>query len=352
MKKYLLTAILFLQIIFINQVSSQILLEENFNYTAGDSLGAHGWVSFSGGATNVLSVVAPGLTYTGYPSSGIGNATLVRNTGQDAYKNFNKDSTGSMYASFMIKIDTARTGDYYFAFLPSTSTTIYTCRVYVKDTANQVSFGLSKFAGSQGPIVYSSPSYQLGTTYLLVVKYKWISGTNLDDEASLYVFTSPNLPGTEPVTPTIGPLTSTGTGTDVSDLGRVALRQGTSSSSPTVYVDGIRVTKSWSSIVAVQNISNEVPASFGLKQNYPNPFNPSTKIEFQLVNSSLVNLDIYDALGRKVANLINEKLNSGTFSYNFNAAGLTSGVYFYRLSASEIVSGKNFVDTKSMILIK
>jgi hypothetical protein len=184
------------------------------------------------------------------------------------------------------------------------------------------------------------------------LKYKWLAGTNLDDEASLYVFTSPNLPATEPAFPTLGPLVSTGTGTDVADLGRIALRQGSVSSSPSVAIDGIRVTKSWGNLTAVQNLSNEVPSSFGLKQNYPNPFNPSTKIEFQLVNTSQVNLDVYDALGRKVSSLVNEKLNSGTFSYDFNAVGLTSGVYFYKLSATEIVSGKNFIDTKSMILIK
>jgi hypothetical protein len=351
MKKFLfIGAILFL-IFAIKNNYSQLLLEENFNYTAGDSLGAHGWISFSGGNTNVLGVVSPGLTYTGYPSSGIGNATLVRNTGQDAYKGFTPDSVTAMYASFMIKIDTAKTGDYFFAFLPSTSTTIYTCRVYVRDTAGTVSFGLSKFAASQGPIVYSSQSVQIGTTYVVVVKYKWLPGTNLDDEASLYVFTAPNFPATEPGTPTIGPLVSTGTGTDVGNLGRVALRQGTNTSSPTVYVDGIRVSKTWSSLVAVQNISSEVPSSFTLKQNYPNPFNPSTTIEFAVKTRSFVTLDVFDALGRNITSLVNEKLNAGSYKVNFNAASLSSGVYYYKLNAFD-ESGNSFVNTKSMILVK
>jgi hypothetical protein len=351
MKKTLLFSIILLSIFTINISYSQLLLEENFNYPAGDSLGAHGWVSFSGGVTNVLSVVAPGLTYTGYPSSGIGNAALVRNTGQDAYKNFNKDSTGSMYASFMIKIDTAKTGDYFFALLPSTSTTIYTCRVYVRDSSGQISFGLSKFAASQGPIVYSNQTVQIGSTYLLVVKYKWLSGTNLDDEASLFVFTSPSIPATEPVTPTIGPLTSTGTGTDVNDLGRVALRQGTNTSSPTVVVDGIRVSKTWGNIVAIQNLSNQVPASFTLKQNYPNPFNPSTNIEFDIKSASYVTLTIYNVLGSVIDNPVNEKLTGGSYRVNFDASSLSSGIYYYRLNAID-ENGNNFTDSKSMILIK
>ncbi|MBK6878441.1 MAG: hypothetical protein IPG99_18910 [Ignavibacteria bacterium] len=70
--------------LMLNAFAQQRLIE-NFDYTAGDSLGAHGWTSFSGGATNRLLVTSPGLTYSGYPQSGIGNATTLTTTGQDAY---------------------------------------------------------------------------------------------------------------------------------------------------------------------------------------------------------------------------------------------------------------------------
>jgi hypothetical protein len=351
MKKYLLIAFLFLQIILIKQSGSQILFIENFDYPAGDSIGAHGW-TWNTGTTNTIMVVSPGLTFASYPLSGIGNSCRLKNNGNDAYKPLtSSDSTGSNYTSFMVNIDSSQAlgGDYFFALLPSASTTNYTARLYVKDTTAGMIFGITKGTIASNPVTWTSGTYSKNTTYLFVVKYTFNTGSTTDDEIRVYIFNSA-IPGTEPGTATIGPVT--GPATDAGNIGRVAIRQGSSTIAPTLNIDGIMVSKSWGNISAVQNISVEIPSSYSLKQNYPNPFNPSTKIEFQLVNSSQVNLEVYDALGRKVANLVNERLNSGTFSYNFNATGLTSGVYFYKLSATEIVTGRNFVDTKSMILIK
>lgn len=329
--KRILLLIPFISIILLSgNLFSQVLLDENFNYTAGDSLGAHGWVSFSGGSTNVLTVTSPGLVYSGYPLSGIGNATTVRSFGQDAYKQFSADSTGSVYAAFMVKIDSGRTGDYFLAFLPSTSTTNYTARVYAKDSAGSISFGLSKSSSSSGPIVYSAFSYLPNVTYLLVVKYTFNTGSSTDDEMRLYVFSS-GVPGSEPGTPTVGPVT--GTISDAPNLSRIALRQGSSSSSPTLMLDGIRVFKSWSNIVSVKQI-NSIADEFSLKQNYPNPFNPSTKIEFSLKSTSVVTLVVYDAVGRVVRTLIDdESITYGTHQVNFISENLSSGIYFYKLTA-------------------
>ena len=46
----------------------------------------------------------------------------------------------------------------------------------------------------------------------------------------------------------------------------------------------------------------ENPKTFELIQNYPNPFNPSTKIQYQVSNSSHVSLKVYDAIGNEVGN--------------------------------------------------
>ena len=235
--------IILLGFLLASSLSYSQLLEENFNYPVGDSLGAHGWVSFSGGSTNVLSVTAPGLTYPGYPLSGIGNATTLMSSGQDAYKDLSSsDSTGAIYVSFMVNVTSAQslaTGNYFFAFLPSTSTSFYSARFYASDSAG-LRFGLSKVASSVGPIVYTTDTYALNTTYLVVLKYQFNPGSE-DAECSAYIFES-GFPSTEPSTPTIGPVT--GTSPDIS-IGRIALRQGTASSSPLTQVDGILVSKSW-----------------------------------------------------------------------------------------------------------
>jgi hypothetical protein len=98
--------------------------------------------------------------------------------------------------------------------------------------------------------------------------------------------------------------------------------------------------------VGINPISSEVPSSYSLSQNYPNPFNPSTNIKYQITNSKLVSLKIFDIMGREVETLINEKQNAGTYEATFNGSNLTSGVYFYRLTTDE------FSETKKMLIIK
>jgi subtilisin family serine protease len=90
------------------------------------------------------------------------------------------------------------------------------------------------------------------------------------------------------------------------------------------------------------------PKTFALHQNYPNPFNPSTIITYQLPQTSDVQLDVFDVLGRKVTTLVRERQAAGSYSYSFLALrfSLSSGVYFYRLQAG------SFVETKKMMLVK
>jgi S-formylglutathione hydrolase FrmB len=88
------------------------------------------------------------------------------------------------------------------------------------------------------------------------------------------------------------------------------------------------------------------PTGFVLYQNYPNPFNPATTISFSLPRKSFVSLKVFDALGREVAILLADELSAGTYSRQWNAAGLASGVYFYRLQAGD------FLSTKKILLIK
>lgn len=94
------------------------------------------------------------------------------------------------------------------------------------------------------------------------------------------------------------------------------------------------------------SLQTGLPTEFKLKQNYPNPFNPVTKIEYEIPNNSMVNLTVYDALGREIAVLVNENKSAGKYSVDFNGSGLTSGVYFCRLHTAA------YTDVKRMVLIK
>lgn len=98
--------------------------------------------------------------------------------------------------------------------------------------------------------------------------------------------------------------------------------------------------------VGIRNIKTEIPSAFSLNQNYPNPFNPKTVIRFSLSVVSNAVLKVYDAMGREVETLVNESLQPGTYSVDWNASDFPSGVYFYRLQT------ESFTETKRMTLIK
>ena len=89
-----------------------------------------------------------------------------------------------------------------------------------------------------------------------------------------------------------------------------------------------------------------VPNAFTLEQNYPNPFNPSTKISYTIPQSGVVTMEVFDVLGRKVADLVNEVQTAGQHFITFNGEQLSSGVYLYRLQASDLVM------CKKMMLLK
>ncbi len=90
-----------------------------------------------------------------------------------------------------------------------------------------------------------------------------------------------------------------------------------------------------------------IPAVYALEQNYPNPFNPSTVIEFSLPeNVGNVQLSIYNALGEKVAELVNTALTAGKYQYLWNASNVATGMYIYELRTD------NFVSVKKMMLLK
>lgn len=108
----------------------------------------------------------------------------------------------------------------------------------------------------------------------------------------------------------------------------------------------INAYKSVLTVSSINQIGSEIPNSFKLEQNYPNPFNPSTKINFQIPKSSNVKITIYDSKGSEVETLLNEFVQAGKYSTNFNSKSLSSGIYFYKITS------ENFSDSKRMILIK
>jgi len=94
-----------------------------------------------------------------------------------------------------------------------------------------------------------------------------------------------------------------------------------------------------------------LPTSYMIHQNYPNPFNPVTTLRYDLPEDALVNIAIYDMMGRQIRTLISTQHSAGYKSVQWNATNdagspVSAGLYFYMIQAGD------FKQTKKMMLVK
>jgi hypothetical protein len=133
-------------------------------------------------------------------------------------------------------------------------------------------------------------------------------------------------------------------GSDAPHTAKLDNRQAetTASSDQPVFILRVR-----SNVIGTDIATVEIPNQVELLQNYPNPFNPVTQIRYGVPVQSNVTLEVYDILGRRVAQLLNNDIKeAGRYTVSFDGRNLASGVYIYRL----VVGDKQI--TKSMVLIK
>jgi len=98
-------------------------------------------------------------------------------------------------------------------------------------------------------------------------------------------------------------------------------------------------------------IAGIIPKAFSLSQNYPNPFNAVTVVSFALPKTGHVKLEIYNILGQKVKDLVDEVVTAGYKKVvwdgkNNSGTDVASGVYFYRIKTQD------FVEVMKMTLLK
>jgi endoglucanase len=113
---------------------------------------------------------------------------------------------------------------------------------------------------------------------------------------------------------------------------------------PLVFVSGYFNSSTVSSIKGESELN--IPLDFKLYQNFPNPFNPVTTIKYALIEKTHVRITILDISGEEKILLLDESINSGYHTINFNAEAMPSGVYFCRMQAG------SQEDTIKMLLVK
>ncbi len=268
MKKFILSLSLLLVVGF---SYSQLLFSESFNYpsaAAGDSMagpntGSPTWTRHSGGGSNAKDIQyqPSSLTFSGYGALSSGGSITFQHKvrSQDINGAFTADSIGSVYAGFILRVDSSggndTTCDYFFHFcdLSGASVSNFRGRLFIADgsTAGKFKLGINKGAAAKltaanitagaKALAFSPTEYNIGQSYYVVVKYTFNTTGSKDDEIKLFVL-STIIPATEP------PADVTFVDTAFSDLrkiGSVCFREG-SVGRALAAVDEIRVFTSWS----------------------------------------------------------------------------------------------------------
>lgn len=120
-------------------------------------------------------------------------------------------------------------------------------------------------------------------------------------------------------------------------------------------LDGREVEKT--SLVPRSETSTEeitdLPATLQIKPNYPNPFNPGTNLQFELRESAVVTIEIFDIQGRRTDVIRAGSFSPGLHAVYYDAARLASGTYMYRITAREAGNGSDAISqTAAFTLIR
>lgn len=86
-------------------------------------------------------------------------------------------------------------------------------------------------------------------------------------------------------------------------------------------------------VTGTEHASNVAPMEFNLSQNYPNPFNGITSFGVQVPHYGMVDVRVYDLLGREVALLMHAEQSPGVHRVHWNSDSAPSGVYLVRMQA-------------------
>ena len=102
---------------------------------------------------------------------------------------------------------------------------------------------------------------------------------------------------------------------------------------------------------ALSTDKDVIPLKYLLHQNYPNPFNPVTTLRYDLPEDALVNITIYDMMGRQISTLVSSLQSAGYKSIQWNGTNdagqpVSAGVYLYKIQAGD------YSQTKKMVLLK
>ncbi len=326
MKKIFSLFILLVVLTFYNSSAYAQLLNENFDYSTGilTTISPTIWTESPTGSVDI-KVITGNLTYSNYPSSGIGNMIALNggNTRSGVITNFtNISGNGSkLYASFLLDVtstvDLDATGDYLAAFRDTVGTS-KSKRAYVYlDSISTSTFSIGLAKSSSSSLTWSGTVLDTNTTYLIVINYVFQSGS---DAVNLWV--NPALDGTEPSSDI-----QVTTGTDVGSLGGFHFFQRKASGDEDI--DGLRIATTWSQAPLPVELTSFSASAAG--NTVELKWNTATEVNnygFEVQRSAVsVQRSVFEKIGFAAGHGNSNAPNN----YSFTDHNVSYGRYAYRL---------------------
>lgn len=243
------------------QISAQSLLNDSFDYPAGNLYGNGKWVRYGTKDANPLQVTDGNLTFAGYEDEATGKAVRLSNAelSESLVAKFTEGSEsyqeGTLYYSALISVESVPENENYIMSFVQKSyssdvadgkTGTEVGKLFIGKGSQEGTFTLGVDRAGSKPSM-SAAEYHLNETYLVVVKYSIITET--EDNDIVYLFVNPDGSGIEPATPDA--MTTDQSGSNVSNgIQGIELRQGGTGykPAPTVNVDAVRVAESYAAL--------------------------------------------------------------------------------------------------------
>lgn len=255
---------------------AELLLNENFDYEAGNLYNQGGWVKFGGQTNKPIQIVEGNLVFDGYQSAAVGKMAKADCEGeqlsnQDLHRAFEAQTSGCVYMSALVNVQSALGDQFFLCFDGATKSagiedgiaTANNWRLFVSkgETDGKIKFGLGK--NKTASSVQTSAEYDINTTYLVVLKYEFITGA-ANDNLSLYINQiGENEPSEPLITTNAGTdayTTDNGSSYDAGIGGVVIMQNGSGTKpTPTFTIDAVRVATTWAELFNQGTSGGEEP---------------------------------------------------------------------------------------------
>ncbi len=340
-------------------VSDKLILMNNGASTsnaanAGTGLGSWSIIPTSNITDDVTIVTSPIWSNTVLPTA-TGNAITFVGSGVDPELNFTNTTSGSLYSSFVFNAVDAPTsivastitdpnystptGFYSFmAQSPSTTTpgtfnNDYASAVMFRKnmTTNKYNLGLSKSSNSS-ECVWSTTEYDFNTQHIIVISYENIGDVvALNQVAKLWIDPSTS---TEPAVSTLYQ-SQPATSVSRDHIDRIKILQASSTSTPTLIIDEIRVANNWGQALGGASTMGITSVKTSELKMYPNPV---TNGKLYIISTSNIEKEIViiNSLGQQV-------LQTKTIAEAINVSNLNKGTYFVKITEAGISATKKLI---------